>query len=409
MSRIALCSLAAFLLLAGCAQQPPVQVASTAAAKPAVVERGELQIGEGIRHANLTVFPVYSKTPKNEDRYLTLDEGLKAGTVEVLEVGASALAATDAVAPPEDPTQDLEELSQRGGADVNRVLVVNRSDKPLYLMPGEIIVGGQQDRTIGEEMIIAATGKPVPIDVFCVEHGRWSDPDGAFLSLVVSNTRDVRAEEVQDLVTDAKEGKFVASPGAANNATRLAAQAGEASGRQGKVWDKVAEVNALNVNVTENDTGAFTYNLAQKESLEKLQPYLDSLGDPLSGRERVVGAIVAVNGKLIVVDVFESTPLFRKLWPKLLKGHVLDAVTAVDSDDSRKTCTLEDAVAFVDEVVKASQGPTERKGGLLITKRESDGSKPFVISVVPVDGDAKHSAGFGGGFGGGVHGGGGFW
>ena len=60
---------------------------------------------------------------------------------------------------------------------VNELLVVNRSEKPLYLMPGEVIIGGDQDRTIGQELVIAADGKPIAIDVFCVEHGRWGGRD----------------------------------------------------------------------------------------------------------------------------------------------------------------------------------------------------------------------------------------
>ena len=35
--------------------------------------------------------------------------------------------------------------------------------------------------------------------------------------------------------------------------------------------------------------------------------------------------IVAVNGRFEQIDVFESTPLFNKLWPKLLKSYALDA------------------------------------------------------------------------------------
>src|SRR5262249_38844150 len=43
---------------------------------------------EPIQHQNLTIFPVLSKTPQIEDPFITLDEGLRAGTVEIREVGA---------------------------------------------------------------------------------------------------------------------------------------------------------------------------------------------------------------------------------------------------------------------------------------------------------------------------------
>ena len=49
----------------------------------------DLVIGEPITHGDLSIFPVSSKTPRNNDRFITLDEGLKAGTVEIYEKGAA--------------------------------------------------------------------------------------------------------------------------------------------------------------------------------------------------------------------------------------------------------------------------------------------------------------------------------
>src|SRR5437870_4072391 len=52
------------------------------------VKQSELIVGQPVRFKNLTIFPVTSKVAKNQDRFITLDEALKAGTVEVSEVGA---------------------------------------------------------------------------------------------------------------------------------------------------------------------------------------------------------------------------------------------------------------------------------------------------------------------------------
>jgi hypothetical protein len=57
-------------------------------AEPKGAGLADFVIGDPVRFQNLTVFPVASRLPRNEDRYLTLDEGLKAGTVQVFEVGA---------------------------------------------------------------------------------------------------------------------------------------------------------------------------------------------------------------------------------------------------------------------------------------------------------------------------------
>ena len=44
-------------------------------------------------------------------------------------------------------------------------------------LPGEIIYGGKQDRCVAQECLIAADSKPVKIEVYCVEHGRWTAGD----------------------------------------------------------------------------------------------------------------------------------------------------------------------------------------------------------------------------------------
>src|SRR5262245_38306210 len=60
-----------------------------------------------------------------------------------------------------------------GGGSVNRVQVANRSDLPLLLLGGEVILGGQQDRVIGKDSVIAPQTEAT-VEVFCVEHGGWT-------------------------------------------------------------------------------------------------------------------------------------------------------------------------------------------------------------------------------------------
>ena len=52
----------------------------------------DLVIGEPIHFQNLTIFPVSSKRPRTSDRFITLDEGLAAGTVEIFERSAAPIA-----------------------------------------------------------------------------------------------------------------------------------------------------------------------------------------------------------------------------------------------------------------------------------------------------------------------------
>jgi hypothetical protein len=298
-------------------------------------------------------------------------------------------------------------------ADVNKLMVLNTSGKPLYLMPGEIITGGNQDRTIGQEIVIDSSDKPVPIDVFCVEQGRWGgrgiegyaaqlNSARAFdsnLSLVVSQTGTA---DVDTLAKEAQSGKFVASLGSLSKDGRLAVQQ---EGVQGRVWDEVAKQNSKVGN--DSSSSNFAENYASKEVSESVEPFVKKLM-PASETTQIVGVAVAVNGKMLSVDVFESSPLFKKFWPKLLKSYALDAVGAKSdktASDKPSPISVDDCIAFLNEMEKSKSETVELAGGHKIDKRDSTIGASFSYYDPKAAPPANQpAAGFGGGgFGGGVH------
>ena len=458
----------AFCLTAGACRRSSTDEASQVGPDPQqprasggteTADLGGFLIAAPVSYRNLAIFPVLSKVPKTEDRYITLEEGLKAGTVEIYEVGADGAA----INPPgnvlrqpeteEEPGQDesretpnREETQETPGAeevpmttdqeaaqvqlqpptiqvdldmeqvvqllqsgqvsgDVNRLMVLNTSGRPLYLMPGEVIYGGKQDRTIAEETIILASNEPQPIDVYCVERGRWSGrtETASVDALMVLSDGEVDEETAKKLAAEANRGKFVASAGNLSKKSRLAVREGKGPEAQGRVWDAVGAANtAADIEV---QSGAFTANYATAEVVDQLKPYMEKLQGPVAGQKQVVGAIVAVNGKVESVDIFGSTPLFKKLWPKLLKSHVLDAANAADAPQSNQVCTLEDAQKFLGSAMQADvEDETEAEGGLVVTKRDSQGVVSFSASVAPADASDEAVGAMGmGGFGGSVH------
>jgi ARG and Rhodanese-Phosphatase-superfamily-associated Protein domain len=404
-----LVSLSVCLSIASCARSNSVSdpLAPGTGIAEAVTKVGDYVIGEPISYANLKIFPVSSSDRKDDNQFITLDEGLQAGTVEILELGAAtqragrglvefaesaggpagqnqaAYAPQHAVAT--DPADAIDE--------VGSLRVINRSEKPLYLMPGEIIVGGQQDRVIAEETIIPPGDKPVRIEVFCVEPGRWSLRDAETTAALLSEAGIVASEafSVADRLVELGTGNFVASVGSLNKSTRLTLQASQ---DQETVW---ATVNTENAKSGANmESGTFTANYTQRDVVEKFAPYKEKLEMPIAEQERIVGVIVAINGKVEMMDIFGSTPLFRKLWPKLLKSYALDAAYASEAD-AEAACSVEDAKSFFADAMDAKVEEEETKGELHLSKRSSERLTGF---------EGGMGGGFGGGgLGGGVHGG----
>lgn len=407
----------------------------------------EFEIGRSVSYANLTIFPVLSSTPRESDRFTTLDEGLRSGTVKIFEVGAvpnatghdqeaAAPSADDeenpfgedvAIADEERPFGDDDtELPEARGhdsaaagnnaevaspveaevaGDVNRLMLLNRSEKPLYLMPGEIIVGGKQDRTIAEETIIPPGETPVAISVFCVEHGRWSGRAAADYAWLGRDASSVSASGISDATVEdatrrANCGGFIACAGNLSKKARLTVQEGKG---QQHVWDEVGEANAAAG--LDPASGAFTSNYSEQASLQKLEPYLQELQSPIAAQKQVIGVVVAVNGKADSADLFESTPLFLKLWPKLLQSYALDA--AVDPKPSAdRVCTSADARSFLDKARKLDVQKTDANKGIVFTTRSADDIASFTSAAAEGENAESIGVGFGGGTGGAMGGGG---
>src|SRR5450631_3074630 len=150
-----------------------------AVAVPSLLQAGEVTPTSGysllspIRSGNLTVFPVVASKSHETAEFLTLDEGLRNGDVVVTEAGqARGLIRhrrTDPVII--HPVRD---------AEVNRLVLVNDSKRPLLLLAGEIVTGGKQDRVIGKDRIVPAESDPIDLGVFCVEPGRWTGSSDRF-------------------------------------------------------------------------------------------------------------------------------------------------------------------------------------------------------------------------------------
>jgi len=99
-----------------------------------------------IRHGNLTVFPVFAAKSYPTGEFMTLDEGLRSGDVIVTEAGNVQGLIRRHGAP--------SVRNEGAGAQVNRLVLVHNSKRPLLLLAGEIVSGGKQDRVIGKDRIV---------------------------------------------------------------------------------------------------------------------------------------------------------------------------------------------------------------------------------------------------------------
>jgi ARG and Rhodanese-Phosphatase-superfamily-associated Protein domain len=260
-----------------------------------------------ITEGNLTVFPVVTDFTHDTSRFITLDQGLQSGAVVVTEEGRQGLIRPQ----PQDGHVHPELLlePQASGAQVNRLVLVNHSSRPLILLAGEIVTGGKQDRVVAKDRIVPVQSDPIDLDVFCVEPHRWT-PHGEFVSRNApiaqpSIRREVMVQRDQTGVW-ARVGGVIA--GAAAAAPPPAAAQMRITSSYAAVMENPAEQDKLRQLTTPIE-----------RSYERLREQLRA--------EKAVGVVAAVNGRIIWADIFASPELFDAYWPKLVLSYAAEAVT----------------------------------------------------------------------------------
>ena len=125
-----------------------------------------------VTKGNLSIFPIVGGPEGSTAHLLTLDEGVRAGLVVVAEEGSL-----------QGLIRPGTTMPRNSRAEVNRLVLVNNSDRPLLLLAGEVVTGGKQDRVIGLDRIVPPKSGPIDLSVFCVEHGRWVASSEHFSSM----------------------------------------------------------------------------------------------------------------------------------------------------------------------------------------------------------------------------------
>ena len=292
------------------------------------------RVGEPITFETLTVFPVLSSQQAYTAEFETLDAALASGEAIVAEQGESMRRSRNGV----EPNPAIS-----SGPQVNQLVLVNRGKRPLLLLAGEVVSGGKQDRIIGKDRIIPVGAKPLPLDVFCVEHSRWtggSDTFAAAKMMVHPSVREQAAvDQDQSKVWAAVRGNTAAARAQASVSSTVEVTAPQISSQQlSTVVASAAPTQAYRDIYQSSEIGPSVENFA----LEVERRFTRATSG-LKG-EHVVGVIVAFGGEVAWSDIFASSQLFDAYWSKLLRSYAVEALTR---PAAREKVSFEDARDFL--------------------------------------------------------------
>src|SRR5947208_14209640 len=271
---------------------------------------GDWRILDPVTYENISVFPVVASYGQDTSAFLTLQEGLATGEVVARQRGSEEMVRGRDGRPVYIP--------QPTGASVNQLVLINRSRRPLLLLAGELVSGGKQDRVIGKDRIVPVGAPPLPLDVFCVEHGRWTGAAqfAAANTIVHPSVReraavDQKQAEVWDAVRSGTTAKSAPSaPRPQISSDNL--QAAIAGNGRTEAYEKIYVSQAVGVSI-DDFVNEVQRRFAQATSGLK--------------NERVVGVVVAYGGEVAWSDIFASGDLFDHYWRKLLRSYPVEALT----------------------------------------------------------------------------------
>jgi hypothetical protein len=253
---------------------------------------------------------------------------------------------------------------------------------------------------IGKDRIGPAESDPVDLSVFCVEPGRWIATSEHFGTSGATYGGGTGA------------GMGVSSGKVPMPSTLMAQPSVRAKAMgdkdQSQVWAEVRkQQSAMSqaVEVTAAAPGvqnelASTSSYARVMENKAVKEQVDAVAKPIEQnyqslikqlRDRnAVGVVVAVNGRIIWADVFASTELLEKYWPKLVRSYASEAVVsrAKGAEVSGKQ-----AQAFLEDMEGRRETIENEPGLYRHTEISGDGFKAFALtSLLPKTGFEIHVA-----------------
>lgn len=300
-------------------------------------------------HGNLTLYMIHGKPGDTGKPPLTLQEALQRGAVRVRETG-----------------------------NVDRLEIENLGDQDIFVQAGDIVKGGQQDRVVQLDLVLAPRSGRIPLAAFCVEAGRWAARGTEDVKQFSSATTSLPSRDLKlaargvPAKPDARPDPDPRDPHARRQTART-----PPADSQGRVWAGVAEVQRKLSDTVQAPVAAAASASSLQLSLEnqKLQATIKetvaALTPSIDKEPDVIGYVFAINGKINSAEVYGSGGLFRKMWPKLLHASAVEALSERKDANGQAAPTVDAVRAFLVDAESGQANERRLPADMALTTRDT--------------------------------------
>lgn len=226
------------------------------------------------KYKNLVLYPIIGGSAfqheSHKGKYTSLEDALKLKKVRITEKESS-------------------------GGEVNELYIENLSKDTVFLMAGEVVKGGKQDRVISDDRILEPNSGKINLQVFCVEQGRW---------------------------TYRSDRNFSQYHSLSTNSVRKSAAV---SKNQGEVWQKVSEVT--DKQNAKTSTGTYTALTNSDAYAKELNSYIAHYQAAFAKIPGCVGFVGMAGDQIIGCDIFANSDMLKQQLKGLLQSYSTEAIS----------------------------------------------------------------------------------
>ena len=275
-------------------------VLATGATAQLTYQNLTVQYDSAITYKNLKIIPIVQKNKGIESgpNFLSLGKAIQKGIVTISERGTAST------------------------ENVHWLRINNKSNNPLYIASGEILLGGRQDRMVARDTILVPTGADQYVSVMCVEEDRWSGREKRFSYFNYANPR------LRKVVDHSKN--------------------------QVLIWNEI--FNQLDSSKTKSLTQAYAAQRTDKRVSLLQEEYLRFFREHVKKTDSTWVGLVCVSGdKVLGCDIFAGNALFYDQLEPLLNGYAEEAINigkAVQAKDDK-------VKKYMDKILTDEKGQAE--------------------------------------------------
>jgi len=244
---------------------PPAPAPRDSSSTPAAVTRfiNSIRVVNHYSYRGLTVFPLEYQGRLPDLTLHTLDDAMRRGWVDIRE---------------------------RDDAEVGVVMIRNTGRRPVFLMNGELLTGGHQNRIIRNDILLEARSWPTPVSVYCVEQERWQGmPQATFTSANAAGSPSLRGKALADE-------------------------------SQSSIWREVDEQHSA-AKITSR-THNYQEVYADRDMARNIDAFTSRIISFLP--RNIVGLAVARGDHIIGIDIFGTEALCSALREKLIRSYAVE-------------------------------------------------------------------------------------